>query len=45
MPDASMPWWVVLAVIGLLVWRGLYAVKTARGNRSVISKWTDPWVL
>jgi hypothetical protein len=41
----DMPPWVTLALIGLLIWRALYAVKTARGNRSLISKWTDPWIL
>ena len=41
----EMPPWVTFAVIALLIWRGLYAVKTARGNHSLISKWTDPWIL
>jgi hypothetical protein len=41
----EMPAWVTFALIGLLIWRVLYAVKTARGSHSLISKWTDPWML
>jgi hypothetical protein len=35
--------WVTFVVVGLLVWRVIYALQTARVNRSTISRWTDPW--
>ena len=39
------PPWVAIVIVGLLVWRVAYAIRTARRSRSVVSRWTDPWML
>jgi hypothetical protein len=44
MENDSMSAWVAFAVIGLLAWRVLYAIRTARDGRSMTFRWTDPWI-
>ena len=41
--ETLMPIWVTLVVVGLLVWRVVYGVQTARRTRGVFNRWTDPW--
>lgn len=36
--------WLVFVVIGLLIWRVVYAVRRARHTRAAFSRWTDPWI-
>jgi hypothetical protein len=39
MDDVLVP----LVVIGLIVWRVVYAIRHAMRSHSMFSRWTDPW--
>ena len=36
---------VPTVVVGLIVWRVIYAIRHAMRPRAMVSRWTDPWML